>query len=65
MGKVFSRDELEGIADIVRRHKDLLVIVDEAYEWLTLPGHEHVRLATLDSMWDRCITIGSQLLLHS
>jgi len=35
------------------------VISDEVYEWLVYQGKEHVRIAGLDGMWDRTITIGS------
>ncbi|KAJ2353421.1 arylformamidase [Coemansia sp. RSA 2618] len=57
VGKVFSRDELEEIADIARRH-NLLVIADEVYEHLTY-ATEHVSIATLPGMWERTITVGS------
>ncbi len=33
IGKVFTREELQGIADIVKEH-DLLVVADEVYETL-------------------------------
>ena len=32
-GKVFTRDELESIAAVVRRHPRLLVLSDEVYEF--------------------------------
>jgi len=36
IGKVFTREELEGIAKIVKEH-DLLVLSDEVYETLIYP----------------------------
>lgn len=57
-GKLFTRKELEGIADIVKRH-DLLVVSDEVYEWHVYPGHEMIRFASLPGMYERTITIGS------
>ncbi|XP_027199108.1 kynurenine aminotransferase isoform X2 [Dermatophagoides pteronyssinus] len=57
-GKIFSRDELEQIATLCKKH-DVIVISDEVYEWLFYPGTEHIRMATLADMWDRTITIGS------
>ncbi|XP_046910484.1 kynurenine aminotransferase isoform X2 [Dermatophagoides farinae] len=57
-GKIFSRDELEHIATLCKKH-DVIVISDEVYEWLFYPGTEHIRMATLSDMWDRTITIGS------
>jgi aminotransferase len=56
-GKVFSRQELEGIADLARRH-DLFVLTDEIYEYFLFNGREHVSIATLPGMAERTITIG-------
>ncbi|KAL1272911.1 hypothetical protein QQF64_028773 [Cirrhinus molitorella] len=58
IGKIFSRSELQTIADLCIKH-DTLCFSDEVYEWLTYKGHEHVKIATLPGMWDRTITIGS------
>ena len=55
-GKVFSRAELDVIADLCRRH-DLLAITDEIYEHIVYDGHEHVPIATLPDMAERTITI--------
>ncbi|KAM4738593.1 kynurenine--oxoglutarate transaminase 3-like isoform 2-T4 [Anableps anableps] len=58
IGKVFTRDELQMIADLCIKH-DTLCFSDEVYEWLVYKGHHHVKIATLPGMWDRTITIGS------
>lgn len=58
IGKIFSRSELQAIADLCLKH-DTLCFSDEVYEWLIYKGHEHVKIATLPGMWDRTITIGS------
>jgi len=58
LGKVFTRHELTEIADLCKKH-DVLVISDEVYEWLVYTPNEHVRIASLDGMWERTITIGS------
>lgn len=58
IGKIFSRSELQAIADLCIKH-DTLCFSDEVYEWLVYKGHEHVKIATLPGMWDRTITIGS------
>lgn len=41
--QVFSREELELIADLCVKH-DALCISDEVYEWLVYDGKEHVRI---------------------
>jgi aminotransferase len=55
-GKVFSRAELEIIADLCRRH-DVLAITDEIYEHIVFDGQQHIPIATLPGMWERTITI--------
>ncbi|CAJ0934504.1 unnamed protein product, partial [Mesorhabditis belari] len=57
-GKLFSKDELEGIAKFVQE-KDLIVVADEVYEWHVYGGNEMIRFASLPGMYDRTITIGS------
>jgi aspartate/methionine/tyrosine aminotransferase len=56
-GKVFSRGELELIAEFARRH-NLLIVSDEAYEHFIWRG-SHVSVASLPGAWDRSITIFS------
>jgi N-succinyldiaminopimelate aminotransferase len=56
-GKVFSRAELELVADVCREH-DLVAVTDEVYEHLVYDG-EHVPLATLPGMAERTVAISS------
>ena len=55
-GKVFTRAELEGLAQLAIEH-DLFVFSDEIYEHFVYPGHEHISIATLPGMWQRTITL--------
>src|SRR5207245_8912004 len=54
-GHVFSRAELEAIAELCRRH-DAYAVTDEIYEHIYYAG-EHIPIATLDGMRERTITI--------
>ncbi len=56
-GKVFSRRELEQIAEIACR-RDLLVITDEIYEYFVFDGRDHISMASFPDMAQRTITIG-------
>jgi N-succinyldiaminopimelate aminotransferase len=56
-GKVFSRAELEQLAELCRRH-DLLAITDEVYEHMVFAG-EHLPLAALPGMRERTVTLSS------
>ncbi|CAH2316310.1 kynurenine--oxoglutarate transaminase 1 isoform X1 [Pelobates cultripes] len=58
LGKVFSKEELEIIADMCVKY-NILCFSDEVYEWLVYDGNQHVRIASLPGMWERTITIGS------
>lgn len=58
LGKVFTRSELETVADLCKEF-NVLAVVDEVYEWVVYEGVDHVRLASLPEMWHRCLTIGS------
>jgi aminotransferase len=57
-GKVWSRGELEQLADFADRH-DLFVFTDEVYEYLVYDGTEHVSPAALPRLRPRTITMGS------
>ncbi len=58
-GKVFSRAELDVIAQVCRE-RDLIAITDEVYERLVYePDEPHVRMASLAGMWERTITLSS------
>ena len=57
-GKVFTRDELQLIADVVLEH-DLIAVTDEVYEHLSFDGRTHVPLSTLPGMAERTLTISS------
>ena len=53
-GKVFTRAELETLAEIACRH-DLFVFTDEIYQHFLYDGAEHVSPAQLDGMRQRTI----------
>lgn len=55
-GVVQSRETLEKLADIARKH-DLIVVSDEIYEKLVYDGAKHVSIAALPGMKERTITL--------
>lgn len=55
-GKVFSGEEVEGIAEVAREHA-LFVFTDEIYEHFVYGGVEHVSPAMLDGMRERTVVI--------
>jgi aspartate/methionine/tyrosine aminotransferase len=57
-GKVFSREELGFLADLVLRH-DSYAICDEVYEHLVFDDMRHIPLMTFPGMRERTMRIGS------
>lgn len=57
-GKVFTRSELEMVAEVCQEF-DLLCIADEVYEHYVVGDRTHVSIATLDGMWERTLTVNS------
>lgn len=55
-GSVFSKAELQAIAEVVLKHENLLVIADEIYEHINFTGNQ-VSMASLPGMFDRTITV--------
>ena len=55
-GKVFTRGELEAIAEFAIEH-DLFVFTDEIYEYFLYDGESHISIATLPGMAERTITL--------
>lgn len=55
-GRVYSRRELEGLAELCIRH-DLLVISDEVYEYITFDDHPHTSIAALPGMAERTVSM--------
>jgi aspartate/methionine/tyrosine aminotransferase len=55
-GRVFSRSELQLVADLCADH-GVLAITDEIYEQIVYDGQRHVSLATVGDMADSTVTI--------
>ena len=57
-GKVFTRDELQVIADLAEKY-DAFVITDEVYEHIIYEPYHHTYFASLPNMWKRTISCSS------
>ncbi len=57
-GKVFTRDELNIIADLAEKY-DAFVITDEVYEHIVYEPHKHIYFASLPRMRERTISCSS------
>lgn len=55
-GAVYSKKELEGLANVFRKHPDISIISDEIYEYINFVG-EHESIAQFDDIKDRVIIV--------
>ena len=55
-GSVFSQQELEAIANVVKKHEGVVVIADEIYELINFTG-KNFSIASLPGMFERTITV--------
>ena len=55
-GRVWTRAELDQIADFARRH-ELILVSDEIHHDLVFPGHTHTPTARIEGIADRLVTM--------
>jgi len=55
-GSVYSQEELESLATVLRKHEGIFIVSDEIYEHINFKGG-HVSIASIDGMYDRTITV--------
>ena len=55
-GSVYSKSELERLADVIKRHKDLFVLSDEIYEHINYVG-KHESIAQFSGMKERAVIV--------
>jgi len=55
-GAVYSREELEGIADVVK-HSGIFIIADEIYEKVIYDEERHFSIGSLERIRDQVITV--------
>lgn len=53
-GRVWTREELQGVADFARRH-DLVLVSDEIHHDLVFPGTTHTPMSLIDGISDRLV----------
>lgn len=55
-GSVYTKDELEALAEVIKRHDDLFVLADEIYEHINYVG-KHESIAQFSGMKERTIIV--------
>jgi aspartate aminotransferase len=55
-GAVYSKEELEGLAEVFRKHPDITILSDEIYEYINFVG-KHESIAQFEDLKDRVVVI--------
>jgi len=55
-GSVYSKAELEALAEVIKSHEDLFILADEIYEHINYIG-EHASIASFPGMKERTIVV--------
>lgn len=53
-GRVWTKAELQGVADFAKRH-DLILVSDEIHHDLVMPGNTHIPMAHIEGIADRLV----------
>ena len=56
-GSIYSKEELEGLAEVLKKHPNIYIVSDEIYEHINYTAAPHTSMASVDGMYDRTITV--------
>lgn len=56
-GNLYTREELDNIANEVLKHKNLYILADEIYEYINFTNNPHFSMAANPKIWERTITV--------
>ncbi len=55
-GSIYSKKELRALADVLKKHPNIIVVSDEIYEHINYVG-DHASMAQFEDMFDRTVTV--------
>ena len=55
-GSVYSKEELEALAVVLRKYPNIFILSDEIYEYINYTGN-YTSMAEIDGLYDRTITV--------
>jgi len=56
-GSLYSQEELESLATVLRKHPNIYIVSDEIYEHINYTGQPHASMASIEGMFDRTVTV--------
>jgi len=65
-GMAYSKEALEALAEVLRKHPEVVIVSDEIYEDLTYGGFKHTSFATVaPDLFDRTFTVNGHSKTYS
>ncbi|WP_343487702.1 pyridoxal phosphate-dependent aminotransferase [Allomuricauda sp. d1] len=56
-GSVYGKEELEALAEVLKKHPQIIIVSDEIYEHINFKGGGHTSIAGIDGMYGRTVTV--------
>ena len=56
-GSLYSKEELQALANVLKKHPNIYVVSDEIYEHINYTGKPHASMASIEGMHERTITV--------
>lgn len=56
-GSIYSEEELRGLANVLQKHPQIVVVSDEIYEHINYGVTQHASMAAFEDMYDRTVTV--------
>jgi aspartate aminotransferase len=56
-GSLYSKEELQSLAQVIKKYPNIYVVSDEIYEHINYTGKPHASMASIEGMHERTITV--------
>ena len=56
-GSIYSKEELEALAVVLRKHPNIFILSDEIYEYINFTNERVTSVAEIDGLYERTITV--------
>ncbi|WP_291867768.1 pyridoxal phosphate-dependent aminotransferase [Maribacter sp.] len=56
-GSIYSKEELRALADVLKKHPQIVIVSDEIYEHINYGVTAHASMAEFEDMYDRTVTV--------
>ena len=56
-GSIYSKDELEALAVVLRKHPHIFILSDEIYEYINFTNERVTSIAEINGLYERTITV--------